>query len=167
VMPVHGEWRHLRSNGDLAVRTGVDPSRIVLAEDGSVVDLVGGRATITGRVQAANVYVDGQTVGGVTEASLKDRRTLAEEGVITVVAIIDTDTGQLAEAPDFLARGFVSDEDTFESVVPLIDKALGRAVDDGVRGTAALENLIARTVGSWANRTYRRNPMIIPVVIDA
>ncbi|MCW2696986.1 MAG: ribonuclease [Modestobacter sp.] len=167
VMPVHGEWRHLRSNGDLAIRTGVDPSRVVLAEDGMVVDLVGGRATITGKVPAGNVYVDGETVGGATEASLKDRRNLAEEGVITVVAIVDAETGLLAEEPDFLARGFVHDESTFAAVVPIIEKALARAAEEGVGGAIQLEQLISRAVQNWAHRTYRRSPMIIPVVIDA
>jgi ribonuclease J len=167
VMPVHGEWRHLKANGELAIRTGVDPSRVVLAEDGMVVDLVGGRATITGKVPAGNVYVDGETVGGATEASLKDRRNLAEEGVITVVAIVDAETGLLAEEPDFLARGFVHDESTFAAVVPIIEKALARAAEEGVGGAIQLEQLISRAVQNWAHRTYRRSPMIIPVVIDA
>jgi ribonuclease J len=167
VMPVHGEWRHLKANGDLAIRTGLDPSRVVLAEDGMVVDLVGGRATITGKVPAGNVYVDGETVGGATEASLKDRRNLAEEGVITVVAIVDAETGLLAEEPDFLARGFVHDESTFAAVVPIIEKALARAAEEGVGGAIQLEQLISRAVQNWAHRTYRRSPMIIPVVIDA
>jgi ribonuclease J len=167
VMPVHGEWRHLRANGELAIRTGVDPDRVVLAEDGVVVDLVDGRATITGKVPAGNVYVDGMNVGGVTEASLKDRRTLAEEGVITVVAIVDADSGLLVEPPDFLARGFVHDDDTFDDVVPLIEKALARAAEEGVDGAIQLEQLIARAVGTWAHRAHRRSPMIIPVVVDA
>jgi ribonuclease J len=167
VMPVHGEWRHLRANGDLAIRTGVDPSRVILAEDGVVVDLVDGRASITGKVPAGNVYVDGQTVGGATEAHLKDRRNLAEEGVITVVAIVDADTGTLAEPPDFLARGFVHDQKTFDAVVPLIEKALARAAEEGVGGATQLEQLITRAVSQWAHRTYRRSPMIIPIVIDA
>jgi ribonuclease J len=167
VMPVHGEWRHLRSNADLAIKTGVDPKRVVIAEDGFVVDLVNGRATITGKVPAGNVYVDGQTVGGATEAHLKDRRNLAEEGVITVVAIVDADTGRLAEPPDFLARGFVHDENTFKDVEPLIEKALARAAEEGVGGAIQLEQLISRAVGQWAHRTYRRSPMIIPIVIDA
>jgi ribonuclease J len=167
VMPVHGEWRHLRANGDLAIRTGVDPKRVVLAEDGVVVDLVDGRVTITGKVPAGNVYVDGETVGGATEAHLKDRRTLAEEGVVTVVAIVDADTGQLVEPPDFLAHGFVHDDTTFEAAVPLIEKALARAAEEGIRGSIQLEQLISRAVGGWAHRAYRRSPMIIPIVIDA
>jgi len=167
VMPVHGEWRHLRANGDIAVKTGVHPRGVVIAEDGVVVDLVDGRVRITGKVPAGNVYVDGMTVGGATEAHLRDRRTLAEEGVITVVAIVDADTGQLAEAPDFLARGFVHDETTFAEVVPLIEKALAGAAEEGVGGAVQLEQLIARAVGRWAHKAYRRSPMVIPIVVDA
>jgi ribonuclease J len=167
VMPVHGEWRHLRANGDLAIRTGVDPKRVVLAEDGVVVDLVDGRVTITGKVPAGNVYVDGETVGGATEAHLKDRRNLAEEGVITVVAIVDADTGELVEPPDFLARGFVHDEKTFDAVVPLVEQALARAAEEGVGTAVQLEQLISRAVSNWAHKAYRRSPMIIPIVIDA
>src|SRR4051794_10775019 len=167
VMPVHGEWRHLRANGDLAIRTGVHPKGVVLAEDGFTVDLVDGRVSITGKVPAGNVYVDGETVGGATEAHLKDRRNLAEEGVITVVAIVDADTGMLAEPPDFLARGFAHNETTFDAVVPLIEKALAKAAEEGVGGATQLEQLISRAVGNWAHRSYRRSPMIIPVVIDA
>src|SRR3954449_11783390 len=122
VMPVHGEWRHLRANADLAIRTGVDPERVVIAEDGVVVDLVKGRAKITGKVPAGNVYVDAQTVGGATETSLKDRRTLAEEGVVTVLALVDADTGKLAEEPDFLIRGFVHDPEAFRAAVPVVEK---------------------------------------------
>ncbi|MCZ2815601.1 ribonuclease J [Modestobacter sp. VKM Ac-2984] len=167
VMPVHGEWRHLRANADLAIRTGVHPNGVVIAEDGSVVDLVDGRVSITGKVPAGNVYVDGSTVGGATEASLKDRRTLAEEGVITVVAIVDANTGQLVEAPDFLARGFVHEAESFDAAVPLIERELARAAADGVKDATQLEQLIAKAVSNWANRSHRRTPMIIPVVIDA
>jgi ribonuclease J len=167
VMPVHGEWRHLKANGELAIRTGVHPKGVVLAEDGVTVDLLDGRVRISGKVPAGNVYVDGQTVGGATEAHLKDRRNLAEEGVITVVAIVDADTGTLAEPPDFLARGFVHDETTFDAVIPLVEKALAKAAEEGVGGAVQLEQLISRAVGQWAHRTYRRSPMIIPIVIDA
>jgi ribonuclease J len=166
VMPVHGEWRHLKATADIALRTGIHPRGVVIAEDVAV-DLVDGNVRIAGKVPAGNVYVDGTTVGGATEAHLRDRRTLAEEGVITVVAIVDADTGQLAEEPDFLARGFAHDEATFGEVMPLIEKALAKAAEEGVGGSVQLEQLIARAVGRWADRTYRRSPMIIPVVIDA
>ncbi|MFP5335722.1 MAG: ribonuclease J [Actinomycetes bacterium] len=167
VMPVHGEWRHLRANADLAIRTGVPADRVVIADDGVVVDLVDGKAQVTGKVRAGYVYVDGMTVGGVTESSLKDRRTLAEEGVLTVVALVDADTGELTEPPDFLARGFVHDDTTFDAVVPLIEKALAGAAAEGIGEAHQLEQLIVRTVSRWAYKTHRRNPLIIPVVVDA
>jgi ribonuclease J len=167
VMPVHGEWRHLKANAELAIRTGVKPANVVIAEDGTVVDLIDGQVSITGKVPAGYVYVDGQTVGGATEENLKDRRNLAEEGVVTVVAIIDADTGKLTESPDFLARGFVHEQATFDAAVVEIEKALARAAGEGVRKPHQLEELIGRAVANWALRTYRRTPVIIPVVIEA
>jgi len=167
VMPVHGEWRHLRANGDLAVATGVPAERVVLADDGVVVDLVDGLAKITGKVPAGYVYVDGGSVGEITEASLKDRRTLAEEGVITVVCLVDADTGALAEPPDFLARGFIHDAKTFEPMTALIAEALLQAAKESIGDPHQLEELISRTVGRWAQRSLRRSPLIIPVVIEA
>ena len=167
VMPVHGEWRHLVANGALAARTGLPAENLVLAEDGVVVDLLDGRAKITGKVPAGNVYVDGMTVGGATEASLKDRRTLAEEGFITIVLLLDADTGALTEPPEFLARGFVHEDRTFEKVVPLIEKALAKAAGEGIGEVHQLEQIVHRTVSRWANDTYRRSPVILPIIIDA
>ena len=106
------------------------------------------------------------TVGGATEASLKDRRNLAEEGVVTIVAMVDADTGKLTETPDFLARGFVHDESTFDSAVPVIEKVLTKASKDDI-DVEQTEQLIKQAVSTWAHRTYRRSPLIIPVVIDA
>jgi ribonuclease J len=167
VMPVHGEWRHLRANADLAIRTGVDPKNVVIAEDGVVVDLVDGHAKITGKVPAGNVYVDAATVGGATEATLRDRRTLAEEGVVTVLAIVDADTGKLAEPPDFLIRGFVHDEEAFASAVPVVEKTLEHAAREGIGDAHQLEQMLTRDVGRWAHKKFRRSPLIITIVIDA
>ncbi len=167
VMPVHGESRHLSANGALAVRTGVPADRVVLAEDGITVDLVDGRAAVTGKVPAGYVYVDGASVGGATEASLKDRRSLAESGFLTIVALVDADTGRLSEPPDFLSRGFVHDESTFGAVVEIIEKVLAKAAEEGIREPHQLEQLILRSVARWARDTYRRSPMIVPIVIEA
>ncbi len=167
VMPVHGEWRHLRANADLAISTGIDPERVVIAEDGVVVDLVDGRARITGKVPAGNVYVDAQTVGGVTEAHLKDRRTLAEEGVVTVLAIVDADTGELTDRPDFLVRGFAHEPTAFESAVKVIERTLAHAAAEGIGDPHQLEHMLSRDIGRWAHKSFRRSPLIIPIVIDA
>jgi len=167
VMPVHGEFRHLKANAELAVNTGVPADRVIVAEDGVVVDLHKGKARITGKVEAGYVYVDAMTVGGVTEASLKDRRALAEEGVVTVVLIVDANTGKLAEPPDFLARGFVHDDTTFKPVGPVIEETLAKAAAESIGDATQLEQLVGRAVGNWIYRAWRRRPVIIPIVIDA
>jgi len=167
VMPVHGEWRHLIANGDLAVATGVPRDRVVLAEDGVVVDLVDGRATITGAVPCGYVYVDGSSVGGTTEALLKDRRILRDEGFITVIVVRDAATGKIAAGPEIQARGFAEEQEIFEQVRPRIEQAMAEAASRGVTDSYGLQQVIRRTVGSWVGGKLRRRPMIIPMVIDA
>ena len=166
VMPVHGEWRHLQANADLAATTGVARDRIVLAEDGVVVDLVDGRATVVGKVPCGYVYVDGSSVGDVTDASLKDRRILRDEGFISVVVVVDSVTGKIAGGPEIHARGFAEDDAVFEGVRPLIEEALAKAAGEGIGDTHQLQQLVRRVVGRWVSDTYRRRPMIIPLVVE-
>src|SRR5215510_2449771 len=131
-MPVHGEWRHLKAHAELAALTGVPPENIVLAEDGIVVDLVGGKASITGKVPCGYVFVDGLSVGEVTESSLKDRLILGEEGFISVVMVVDSTNGKLVAGPEIHARGSGIDESGFSEVRPLIEDALATAAADGI-----------------------------------
>jgi ribonuclease J len=166
VMPVHGEWRHLRANADLAVDTGVARDRTVLAEDGVVVDLVDGRARIVGAVPCGYVYVDGSTVGDVTDASLKDRRILRDEGFISIVVVVDSVTGKVQGGPEIHARGFAEDDSVFDEVRRLIDDALERAASEGIGETHQLQQIIRRVVGKWVSDRFRRRPMIIPVVVE-
>jgi ribonuclease J len=166
VMPVHGEWRMLRANADLAAQTGVAADRIVVAEDGVVVDLVDGRASVVGAVPCGYVYVDGSSVGDVTDASLKDRRILRDEGFISVVVVVDSVTGKLAGGPEVHARGFAESDSVFEAVRPLIEDALAKAASEGIGDTHQLQQLVRRVVGRWVSDTYRRRPMIIPLVVE-
>jgi ribonuclease J len=167
VMPIHGEWRHLVANGDLAVATGVPRERVMLAEDGVVVDLVEGVARIAGAIDCGYVYVDGSSVGGTTEALLKDRRILRDEGFVTVIVVRDASTGKVAAGPEIYTRGFPEQEDTFDKVLPKLEEALEKARENGVTDTHQLQQVIRRTVGSYIGNKLRRRPMIIPVVIDA
>jgi ribonuclease J len=165
-MPVHGEWRHLRAHARLAGLTGVPDASIVLAEDGVVVDLVDGKASITGAVPCGYVYVDGLSVGEVTETSLKDRRILGEEGFVSIIIVVDSTTGKLAAGPEIHARGSGIDDAAFSAVRPRIDEALAKAATEGINDAYQLGQLVRRTVGRWVNENYRRRPMIIPVVIE-
>jgi ribonuclease J len=167
VMPVHGEWRHLRANALLAERTGIPRNRIVLAEDGVVVDLVDGEAAITGVVPCGYVYVDGSSVGELTEASLKDRRILGEEGFISVFVAIDAVEGKVVVGPELHARGFIERDAAFDEVIPRITSALEEALGQGVADVHQLTQVVRRTTGQWVAQTHRRRPMIVPVVVEA
>ncbi|WP_256840587.1 ribonuclease J [Ornithinimicrobium faecis] len=167
VMPVHGEWRHLRANADLAISTGIHPDNVVVVDDGMVVDLVKGRVSVTGKVRAGYVYVSAGSVGDVTEDELRDRVTLSQQGTVTVIALIDAETGKLTEPPDFVGRGLGADEKVFDAAIPAIEKALADAASQGIGEARELEQRIGRAVSQWANRKHRRNPLVIPVVIDA
>jgi ribonuclease J len=167
VMPVHGEVRHLVANAELAVRTGVPRERVVVAEDGVVVDLVDGIARIAGAVHAGYVYVDGASVGEITEADLKDRRILGEEGFISIIVVVDSGTGKVVAGPEIHARGFAEDEGVFDRIKPRIADALAEAAGGGVGDTYELQQVVRRVVGRWVNESYRRRPMIIPLVVEA
>ncbi|MCZ3390222.1 MAG: ribonuclease J [Actinomycetia bacterium] len=166
VMPVHGETRHLRANADLAIATGVEPRNVAMAEDGVVVDLVDGHARIVGAVPCGYVYVDGASVGNITEASLKDRRILGSEGFISVHVVVDSATGKVVGGPVVSARGFLEDDSVFNDVLPLITAALEEAGARGVGEAHQLQQIVRRTVGRWVSSAHRRKPMIIPVVIE-
>ena len=166
VMPVHGEWRHLRANGDLAVATGVPRENVILSEDGLVVDLVDGVASITGAVSAGYVYVDGSSVGDVTESSLKDRRILGSEGFISVLVVVDLGSGKVVAGPEIHARGFGEDDTVFDDIRPKLTGALEDALREGATDTHQLQQVVRRTVGSWVGGKLRRRPMIIPVVVE-
>ncbi|MFC7218339.1 ribonuclease J [Streptomyces polyrhachis] len=166
LMPVHGEWRHLRANAELGVLTGIPPNHIVIAEDGVVVDLKDDNVKIVGKVQAGYVYVDGLSVGDVTESSLKDRRILGEEGIISVYVVVDSSSGKIVGGPDVQSRGSGIDDKDFTQVVPKIQDALNKSFQDGVTEPHQLQQLIRRVVGKWVSDNYRRRPMILPVVVE-
>jgi ribonuclease J len=166
VMPVHGEWRMLRAAAELAMLTGLPPERVVIAEDGVVVDLVGGMASIAGAVPCGYVYVDGLSVGDVTESSLKDRRILGDEGFVSVFVVVDSATGKVVGGPELHARGSGIDDQSLEAVKPLIEEALVTAAADGISELQQIQQLVRRTVGRWVNDNYGRRPMILPVVVE-
>jgi ribonuclease J len=165
-LPVHGEWRHLKANAELAVQSGVPRENTFIIENGIVVDLVDHVAEVAGAVPCGFVYVDGGSIGDITESSLKDRRILGEEGFISVVVVIESQSGKIIAGPDIHARGFNEDEALFDEVKEQIEKALKHAVSEGVNGTHQLSQVVRRTIGSWVGGKHRRRPMIVPVVIE-
>lgn len=166
VLPVHGEYRHLIANGRLAEQTGIPAERISIIEDGWVVDLSEGKAEVVGQVDCGMLYVDGKTVGKITEEDLQDRRLLSQEGFISIFAVIDPDTGRVVVGPEIRAKAYAEDDHVFDDVKPLIEIALAEAAKEGIRDTYAMQQVIRRTIGTWVNKNHRRRPVIIPVVIS-
>ncbi|MGW9181787.1 ribonuclease J [Agromyces sp. NPDC055661] len=167
VLPIHGEYRHLFANAKLAQDTGIPEANTFIGENGTVYDLRDGVVRVTGQLDLGFVYVDGSTVGEITDADLKDRRILGEEGFISVIIVVDASTGRIIVGPEIHARGFAEDDAVFEEVKPKISAALLEAAQNGVRDQHALQQTVRRTVGTWVNRRLRRRPMLVPLVIEA
>ncbi|MFB7250440.1 ribonuclease J [Microbacterium sp. NPDC056234] len=167
VLPVHGEYRHLVANAKLAQETGIPEENTILATNGTIIDLKDGETRIAGQLDIGFVYVDGSTVGGITDADLKDRRILGEEGFVSVIVVVDAATGRIITGPEIHARGIAEDDAVFDDVVPKIVAALKEASGNGVRDTHALSQVVRRTIGRWVNQKLRRRPMIVPLVIEA
>ncbi|KAD3515401.1 RNase J family beta-CASP ribonuclease [Arthrobacter yangruifuii] len=167
-MPVHGETRHLIANGRLAAATGVPEQNIILADDGTVVDLRDGKARVVGEVECGFVYVDGSSVGAITDTDLKDRRILSEEGFISIISVVNRSTGTIVSGPEIHARGFAEGDAVFDEIIPKISAALEEAVRSNTDHTTyQLQQVVRRVVGTWVNRRLRRRPMIVPVVVEA
>jgi ribonuclease J len=165
-MPVHGEWRHLRAHAQLARDAGVPDDRVVLCEDGDVVDLVDGKASLVGHIRSRYVYVDGLAIGDVGESLLTERRILGDGGFIAATVVIDSVTGKVVAGPTVSAKGFSDDPAVFAAVLPLVTEALNKAATEGITDPHQLQQIVRRTVGRWVNEAYRRRPMIVPTVVE-
>jgi ribonuclease J len=166
LMPVHGEWRHLRAHAAIGRSTGLTDEQIMLAEDGAVVDLLAGRASIVGTIPVGFVYVDGLAVGDIGDAALKDRRILGEEGFISILVAVDLSSGKVVFGPEITARGFTDDRDALDPIRKELITTVEQSLAEGVRDADALQHIVRRTVGRWVDQTYRRRPMLIPMVVE-
>lgn len=166
LMPVHGEWRHLRAHAAIGRSMGLPDERIMLAEDGTVVDLVDGLASITGKIPVGYVYVDGLEVGDIGDSTLKDRRILGEDGFLSILVAVDLELGKVVYGPEITARGFSDDPAALDPITAELIEVVERALADGTRDADALAHLVRRTVGRWVDREYRRRPMLVPMVVE-
>lgn len=164
VMPVHGEVRHLVANGALAESTGVPKDNVLVIGDGDVVDLKNGKAKHVGSVDASYIFVDGSTVGDISE-SIMDRRILGEEGFVSVITVVDLHNRTIVSGPEIQFRGLAEDLSAFDEARGRVEEALLEAMRDGVNDTQRLQQVTRRAVGQWVSRRLRRRPMIVPVVV--
>jgi ribonuclease J len=165
VMPVHGTWRHLRANAALAASTGVPEENIVLAENGVSVDLVGGKASISGAVPLGKMFVDGLITGDVGEVTLGERLVLSS-GFISVTVVVRRGTSKLVAVPHLISRGFSEDPKALEPATRKVTEALETLAADKVTDPARIAQAVRRAVGKWVAEVYRRQPMIVPTVLE-
>jgi ribonuclease J len=166
VMPIHGEFRMLAAQARLAQEGGVPRDRIVLAENGSVVELAGGNARIVDKVEAGHTFVDGLGVGDVREVALRDRRHLSEDGVLIVVVTIGSQNGREIAAPEVIARGFAEPGPLLEEARGEAERTLTRCLNDDISEVKLLQEHIHDAVGQLVHERTGRRPMILPVVLE-
>ncbi|WP_299167978.1 ribonuclease J [uncultured Arthrobacter sp.] len=165
VMPVHGEYRHLKANAELAVRTGVNPKQALIVEDGTTIDLKDGVARVSGKVTADYVYVENMVAGAATEESLQDRIRLAEDGALTVLAIVNPDTGKLEEDPEFFPVGWAPKDGELDKATDIVEKTLAQL--KGEKTGPDAERAIAEGLVRWSDRSLRRKPVVTVIIVDA
>ncbi|MCH9721639.1 MAG: ribonuclease J [Actinomycetia bacterium] len=165
VMPVHGYWRHLRANAKLAARTGVPDDSIMLAENGVSIDLIGGKTAVAGAVPVGKMFVDGLVSGDVGETTLGERLTLSS-GFVAVTVVLRRGTGQVAAPPHLYARGFSEDPKALDPAVLRVEQELESLASDRVTDPVRIAQAVRRAVGKWVGEAYRRQPMIVPTVLE-
>ena len=167
-VPIHGEYRHLIANAALGELMGVASDRVIVCDDGEVLELDDDGLRPVDRVPAGYVYVDG-IIGDVGHGVIRDRRVLAEEGVVVVVASVDVPSGEVITGPEIITRGWVyapEAEDLLDEACDTVEAALVAALSKGVRDVEALEREVRRAAGRFVNERTKRRPMIVPVVME-
>ncbi len=168
-IPVHGEQRHLQLHGKLAVSMGVSPKNVRIGEIGSVIEFTGKSCKITGTVPAGKVFVDGTGVGDVGSVVLRDRKHLAQDGMIVVCINISAQDGCLISGPDIITRGFIyvkESEELMEELRDVVLESIDRCERKRIRDWTTLKTTIKNDLSGYLFKTTKRNPMILPVIME-
>jgi ribonuclease J len=166
VMPIHGEYRMLAAHARLARDAGVPEDRILIADNGSVVELSRGGARLAGKVEAGITFVDGLRVGDVEDVALRDRRRLADDGVLIVVTTLASGDGGEIAPPELIARGFVDSDELLDELRAEADRVVRELAAEHVTEIKLLQEHIHDAVGQIVYDRTRRRPMVLPVVIE-
>jgi ribonuclease J len=168
-MPVHGEYRHLVKHKKLAMQLGMPKENIVIAENGSVVELTRDSIGISGKVTAGRVLIDGLGVGDVGNVVLRDRRQLSQDGILIVVVTIDHSTYRIAAGPDIVSRGFVyvrESEELMEGARDRVLSTLDKCHENNITEWSALKSAVRDSLGRYLFDKTRRRPMILPLIME-
>lgn len=168
-IPVHGEYRHLTHHARLGMEMGVPGDNVLLCEDGDVIELTDDGIDFAGRVPAGYLYVDGSGIGDVGHGVLRDRRVLAEEGVVVVIVTVDVQNRAIVTGPEIVTRGWIyapEAEDLLEEAAERVRDGIKEAFDEDALDPDTLRRHVRKAAGSFVNERTRRRPMIVPVVME-
>lgn len=168
-MPVHGEYKHLLNHRDLALRVGMQDEDIFILQNGNVLEIDNNRARVAGSVTSGQVFVDGLSVGDVGNIVLRDRKHLAQDGLIVVVVSISAQTHQIIAGPDVISRGFVymrESEELMEETRKIAKETLDSLLSRNVTDWATLKSEVKSELGIYFNKETKRAPMILPVIME-
>jgi len=168
-MPVHGEYKQLKKHALTAASLGIPTSNILIAENGSNVILTQDEMKLGEPVTAGAVMVDGLGVGDVGNVVLRDRKHLSEDGLVIIVATVDSKTGQVLAGPDLVSRGFVyvrENESLMDGAQSIVENALERCVDEHVRDWNSVKTRVREALSSYICRRTKRSPMILPILME-
>jgi ribonuclease J len=168
-IPVHGEYRHLRAHARIGASMGTPEDRILVCEDGDSILLTDDGIVRTDSIPAGYLYVDG-IVGDISHGVLRDRRVLADEGVVVVVTAIDVMAGTVITGPEVITRGWIhapEAEELLDEATEVVRTAVESALADGTRDVDGLQKVVRRAAGRFVNQRTKRRPMIVPVVMEA
>ena len=168
-LPVHGEQRMLQIHSRLAQSMGMNPKNIFIGEIGTVFELSGKTCKVKGTVPAGKVFVDGSGVGDVGSVVLRDRKHLAEDGMVVVVVNLSAEDGSVLTGPDIITRGFIyvkESEELMESLQEVAMEAIERCQRKHIRDWAAIKSAIKNDISGYLYKTTKRNPMILPVISE-
>ena len=168
-MPVHGEHKMLRAHQDTAIQTGIPKNNIILAQNGSKIEVTKSGAKLKGKVNAGSTLVDGLGVGDIGHIVLKDRQQLSQDGVVVIVYTIDKETGKLVAGPDIVTRGFVyskESEDIIKEAIETLKEKIGKTEDYYSKDWGMLKNTTKEIAAKYFYNKTKRNPMILPIVME-
>jgi ribonuclease J len=168
-IPIHGEQRHLKRHAQLAAEMGMDPKKIVISDVGRVIELTRNSCKLAGTVPAGKLLVDGLGVGDVGSVVLRDRKHLAQDGMIVVVVNLSAEDGAIISGPDIITRGFVyvkESGDLMEELRDLAARAVEDCIDDHITDWASIKSSIKSSLSNYLFKHTKRNPMILPVIME-
>lgn len=168
-IPVHGEYRHLKQHGELAMKLGLPESNLVIADNGDVIELTRDSIRKNGTVVSGQVFVDGLGVGDVGNIVLRDRKHLSQDGILTVVVTIEKETGSVIAGPDIISRGFVyvrESEDLMEEARVIVRDALRECEERHITEWATIKSNIKEALRMFLYEKTKRKPMILPIIME-